>query len=122
MNVDVEAVSIVLNNLSDIRLSGPPGQAEKNSPTWMMEVLPIQMERRADMDTGMRLKYHRLKKRFSMEETASGIITSKELKKIESGLKEPALKELEALCKKLEIPLAAKDNPIGKVLVKNFKN
>ncbi|WP_237150264.1 tetratricopeptide repeat protein [Planococcus maritimus] len=122
MNVDVEAVSIVLNNLSDIRLSGPPGQAEKNSPTWMMEVLPIQMERRADMDTGMRLKYHRLKKRFSMEETASGIISSKELKKIESGLKEPALKELEALCKKLEIPLAAKDNPIGKVLVKNFKN
>lgn len=74
------------------------------------------------MDTGMRLKYHRLKKRFSMEETASGIILPKELKKIESGLKEPALKELEALCKKLEIPLAAKDNPIGKVLVKNFKN
>lgn len=74
------------------------------------------------MDTGMRLKYHRLKKRFSMEETASGILSPKELKKIESGLKEPALKELEALCKKLEIPLAAKDNPIGKVLVKNFKN
>ncbi|ANU19891.1 transcriptional regulator [Planococcus plakortidis] len=74
------------------------------------------------MDTGMRLKYHRLKKRFSMEETASGIFSSKELKKIEAGLKEPGLKELEALCKKLEIPLAAKDNPIGKVLVKNFKN
>ncbi|MBU9673603.1 tetratricopeptide repeat protein [Planococcus sp. CP5-4] len=74
------------------------------------------------MDTGMRLKYHRLKKRFSMEETASGIFSSKDLKKIEAGLKEPALKDLEALCKKLEIPLAAKDNPIGKVLVKNFKN
>ncbi|MFK8793769.1 helix-turn-helix domain-containing protein [Planococcus plakortidis] len=74
------------------------------------------------MDTGMRLKYHRLKKRFSMEETASGIFSPKELKKIEAGLKEPGLKELEALCKKLEIPLAAKDNPIGKVLVKNFKN
>ncbi|MEZ0482359.1 transcriptional regulator [Planococcus sp. SSTMD024] len=74
------------------------------------------------MDTGMRLKYHRLKKRLSMEETASGIFSPKELKKIETGLKEPGLKELEALCKKLEIPLAAKDNPIGKVLVKNFKN
>ncbi|PKG48354.1 MULTISPECIES: tetratricopeptide repeat protein [unclassified Planococcus (in: firmicutes)] len=74
------------------------------------------------MDTGMRLKYHRLKKRFSMEETASGIFSPKDLKKIEAGLKEPALKDLEALCKKLEIPLAAKDNPIGKVLVKNFKN
>nr|WP_254369250.1 tetratricopeptide repeat protein [Planococcus sp. CP5-4_UN] len=57
-----------------------------------------------------------------MEETASGIFSSKDLKKIEAGLKEPALKDLEALCKKLEIPLAAKDNPIGKVLVKNFKN
>ncbi|WP_367949436.1 transcriptional regulator [Planococcus sp. CP5-4_UN] len=118
----MEAVIIVLNNLSDIRLSGPPGQAEENSPTWMIEVLPMQTERRADMDTGMRLKYHRLKKRFSMEETASGIFSSKDLKKIEAGLKEPALKDLEALCKKLEIPLAAKDNPIGKVLVKNFKN
>ncbi|MFP3357137.1 tetratricopeptide repeat protein [Planococcus sp. SIMBA_143] len=74
------------------------------------------------MDTGMRLKYHRLKKRLSMEETASGIFSPKDLKKIEAGLKEPALKDLEALCKKLEIPLAAKDNPIGKVLVKNFKN
>ncbi|MBT2581674.1 tetratricopeptide repeat protein [Planococcus sp. ISL-109] len=74
------------------------------------------------MDTGMRLKYHRLKKRFSLEETASGILSTKDLKKIETGQKEPALKELEALCKKLEIPLAAKDNPIGKVLVKNFKN
>ncbi|MDE0583932.1 helix-turn-helix transcriptional regulator [Planococcus sp. A6] len=74
------------------------------------------------MDTGMRLKYHRLKKRLSMEETASGIFSPKDLKKIEAGLKEPSLKDLEALCKKLEIPLAAKDNPIGKVLVKNFKN
>ena len=120
--MDVEAVIIVLNNLSDFRLSGPPGKAENNSPTWMIEVLPMHTERRVDMETGMRLKYHRLKKRFSMEETASGILPTKDLKKIENGLKEPALKELEALCKKLEIPLAAKDNPIGKVLVKNFKN
>lgn len=120
--MNVEAVTIVLNNLSDIRLSGPPVKAEENSPTWMTEVLPMQMERRAEMDTGMRLKYHRLKKRFSMEETASGILPARDLKKIEAGLKEPALKELEALCKKLAIPLAAKDNPIGKVLVKNFKN
>lgn len=80
--MDVEAVIIVLNNLSDIRLSGPPGQAEINSPTWMIEVLPMQTERRVDMDTGMRLKYHRLKKRFSMEETASGIFSPKDLKKL----------------------------------------
>ncbi|MDN3450331.1 helix-turn-helix domain-containing protein [Planococcus sp. APC 3906] len=73
------------------------------------------------MDTGLRLKYHRLKKKISLEEAASGIITPRELKKIETGAKEPALKELEALCKKLEIPLAPKDNPVGKVLVKNFK-
>ncbi|HSP23158.1 MAG TPA: helix-turn-helix transcriptional regulator [Planococcus sp. (in: firmicutes)] len=73
------------------------------------------------MDTGVRLKYHRLKKKISLEEVASGILTPRELKKIETGAKEPALKELEALCKKLEIPLAPKDNPVGKVLVKNFK-
>lgn len=73
------------------------------------------------MDTGLRLKYHRLKKKISLEEAAAGILTPRELKKIETGAKEPALKELEALCKKLEIPLAPKDNPVGKVLVKNFK-
>src|SRR5690606_4982376 len=59
--------------------------------------------------------------RVSLEETASGILSSRELKKIESGLKEPALRDLEALCKKLEISLAPKENPIGQVLVKNFK-
>lgn len=74
------------------------------------------------MDTGLRLKYHRLKKKISLEEVAAGILSPRELKKIESGLKEPSLAHLEALCKKLEIPLAAKDNPVGKVLVKNFKN
>ncbi|WP_033543453.1 helix-turn-helix domain-containing protein [Planococcus sp. CAU13] len=74
------------------------------------------------MDTGMRLKYHRLKKRMSVEELASGILPTRELKKIESGMKDPSLNELEALCKKLEIPLAPKDNPVGKVLVKNFKS
>ncbi|ANU27714.1 transcriptional regulator [Planococcus versutus] len=74
------------------------------------------------MDTGMRLKYHRLKQKISLEEFSSGILSPRELKKIESGIKDPALKELEALCKKLDIPLAPKDNPIGKVLVKNFKN
>ncbi|MBX0313483.1 helix-turn-helix domain-containing protein [Planomicrobium glaciei] len=73
------------------------------------------------MNTGLRLKYHRLKKRVSLEETASGILPSRELKKIESGLKEPSLRDLEALCKKLEISLAPKENPIGQVLVKNFK-
>ncbi|MGB6408353.1 MAG: helix-turn-helix transcriptional regulator [Planococcus donghaensis] len=74
------------------------------------------------MDTGMRLKYHRLKQKISLEEFSSGILSPRELKKIESGVKDPALKELEAMCKKLAIPLAPKDNPIGKVLVKNFKN
>lgn len=74
------------------------------------------------MDTGMRLKYHRLKQKISLEELASGIMSSRELKKIENGLKDPGLKDLEALCKKLSVPLAPKDNPIGKVLVKNFKN
>lgn len=74
------------------------------------------------MDTGMRLKYHRMKRKMSVEELASGILLPKELKKIESGVKEPGLKELEALCKKLGIPLAPKDNPVGKVLVKNFKS
>lgn len=74
------------------------------------------------MDTGMRLKYHRLKQKMSVEELSSDILSPRELKKIESGVKDPALKELEALCKKLKIPLAPKDNPIGKVLVKNFKN
>ncbi|UJF25997.1 helix-turn-helix transcriptional regulator [Planococcus sp. 107-1] len=74
------------------------------------------------MDTGLRLKYHRLKKKISLEEVASGILSPRELKKIESGLKEPSLADLEALCKKLEIPLAPKDNPVGKVLVKNFKS
>ncbi|WP_240611986.1 tetratricopeptide repeat protein [Planococcus halotolerans] len=87
----------------------------------MIEVLPMQTERRESMDTGMRLKYHRMKKRISLEDLASGILLPKELKKIESGLKEPGLKELEALCKKLAIPLAPKDNPVGKVLVKNLK-
>ncbi|WP_282020982.1 helix-turn-helix domain-containing protein [Planomicrobium okeanokoites] len=74
------------------------------------------------MDTGMRLKYHRMKKKMSLEDLASGILLPKELKKIEAGLKEPGLKELEALCKRLEISLAPKDNPVGKVLVKNFKS
>ncbi|MEK6268062.1 MAG: helix-turn-helix transcriptional regulator [Planococcus sp. (in: firmicutes)] len=74
------------------------------------------------MDTGMRLKYHRLKQKISLEEFSSGILSPRELKKIESGVKDPALKDLEALSKKLAIPLAPKDNPIGKVLVKNFKN
>ena len=73
------------------------------------------------MDTGLRLKYHRLKKKISLEEVASGIISPRELKKIESGLKEPSLQDLEPLCKKLEISLAPKDNPVGQVLVKNFK-
>ncbi|HSJ37915.1 MAG TPA: helix-turn-helix transcriptional regulator, partial [Planococcus sp. (in: firmicutes)] len=74
------------------------------------------------MDTGMRLKYNRLKQRMSIEDLASEILLPKELKKIESGLKEPALIELESLCKKLGIPLAPKDNPVGTVLVKNFKS
>ncbi|ANU22648.1 helix-turn-helix domain-containing protein [Planococcus donghaensis] len=74
------------------------------------------------MDTGMRLKYHRLKQKISLEEFSSGILSPRELKKIESGVKDPDLKDLESLCKKLAIPLAPKDNPIGKVLVKNFKN
>ncbi|EIM05053.1 transcriptional activator [Planococcus antarcticus DSM 14505] len=74
------------------------------------------------METGMRLKYHRSKQKISLEEVASGILSPRELKKMENGSKDPALKDLEALCKKLTIPLAPKDNPIGKVLVKNFKN
>lgn len=119
---DVEAAIIVLSDLFSSYFSDDPKKAENNSPTWMTEVLPLQKERRAVMDTGMRLKYHRLKKKISLEELASGILTPRELKKIETGLKDPALKDLEALCKKLKIPLASKDNPIGKVLVKNFKN
>lgn len=118
----MEAAIIVLGDLFSSYFSDDPKKAENNSPTWMTEVLPLQKERRAVMDTGMRLKYHRLKKKISLEELASGILTPRELKKIETGLKDPALKELEALCKKLAIPLAPKDNPIGKVLVKNFKN
>ncbi|RNF38210.1 helix-turn-helix domain-containing protein [Planococcus salinus] len=74
------------------------------------------------MDIGLRLKYHRVKRRKSLEETARNILTPRELKKIEAGEKEPSLQVLEALCKKLEIPLAPKDNPVGKVLVKNFKS
>jgi tetratricopeptide (TPR) repeat protein len=117
----MEADIIVLNNLPTFHFSEPSTKLERNSPTWMLEVLPMHMERRESMDTGLRLKYHRLKKKISLEEAASGILSPRELKKIESGMKEPALKELEALCKKLEIPLAPKDNPVGKVLVKNFK-
>ena len=117
----MEADIIVLSNLSTSYFSQPSAKFESNSPTWMLEVLPMQTERRESMDTGMRIKYHRIKKRISSEELASGILSSRELKKIESGLKEPSLQALEALCKKLEIPLAPKDNPIGKVLVKNFK-
>ncbi|MCH4824758.1 transcriptional regulator [Planococcus halocryophilus] len=63
-----------------------------------------------------------MKQKISLEEFSSGILSPRELKKIESGVKDPALKDLEALSKKLAIPLAPKDNPIGKVLVKNFKN
>ncbi|TWT04901.1 helix-turn-helix transcriptional regulator [Planomicrobium sp. CPCC 101079] len=74
------------------------------------------------MEIGSRLKYHRIKKKISLEELASGIISPKELKKIEAGIKAPSLQDLQALCKKLEISLAPKDNPIGKVLVKNFKS
>lgn len=118
----MEAEIIVLSNLSTSYFSKAPEKFESNSPTWMIEVMPMQTERRESMDTGMRLKYHRLKKRMSIEDLASAILLPKELKKIEAGLKEPALKDLEALCKKLEIPLAPKDNPVGKVLVKNFKS
>lgn len=118
----MEAETIVLNNLSMHYFSEPTPKLERNSPTWMLEVLPIQTERRESMDTGLRLKYHRLKKKISLEEAASGILSPRELKKIESGLKEPSLAHLEAFCKKLEIPLAPKDNPVGKVLVKNFKS
>lgn len=117
----VEADIIVLNNHSTFNFSETAAKLEKNSPTWMTDILPIQMERRESMNTGLRLKYHRLKKRISLEETASGILSPRELKKIESGLKEPSLRDLEALCKKLEISLAPKENPIGQVLVKNFK-
>ncbi|MDN7241530.1 helix-turn-helix domain-containing protein [Planococcus sp. N028] len=74
------------------------------------------------METGARIKYHRIKKKMSVEELASGIISTRELKKIESGDKSPSLEDLQALCKKLGISLAPKDNPIGKVLVKNFKS
>ncbi|HSI67102.1 MAG TPA: helix-turn-helix transcriptional regulator [Planococcus sp. (in: firmicutes)] len=74
------------------------------------------------MNTGMRLKYQRLKKRMSLEETASEILSVKDLKKYETGDKEPSLDILEQLCKRLNIPLAPKDNPVGKVLVKNFKS
>ena len=88
----------------------------------MIEVLPLHTEGRESVYTGMRLKYHRMKRKMSLEDLASGILLPKELKKIESGLKEPGLKELEALCKKLSISLAPKDNPVGKVLVKNFKS
>ncbi|WP_244896249.1 helix-turn-helix domain-containing protein [Planomicrobium okeanokoites] len=87
----------------------------------MIEVLPMQTERRESMDTGMRIKYHRLKNKISSEELASNILSLRDLKKIESGAKEPSLKELEAICKKLKISLASKENPVGKVLVKNFK-
>ena len=117
----MEADIIVLNNLSTFYFSETATKLEKNSPTWMTDILPIQMERRESMNTGLRLKYHRLKKRISLEETASGILNPRELKKIESGLKEPSLHDLEALCKKLGISLAPKENPIGQVLVKNFK-
>src|SRR5690606_40225287 len=117
-----EAETIVLSNLSTSYFSKIPEKFESNSPTWMIEALPMQSERRDSMDTGMRLKYHRTKKRISVEELASGIFPPKELKKIEAGLKEPTLNDLEALCKKLNIPLAPKDNPVGKVLVKNFKS
>lgn len=118
----MEAEIIVLSNLSTSYFSNAPEKFESNSPTWMIEVLPMQTERRESMDTGMRIKYHRMKKKMSVEDLASGILLPKELKKIESGLKEPGLKELEALCKKLGISLAPKDNPVGKVLVKNFKS
>ncbi|TAA73220.1 helix-turn-helix domain-containing protein [Planococcus salinarum] len=74
------------------------------------------------METGMRIKYNRLKKRMSLEDLAADILSVRELKKIESDTKEPSLSELEAICKKLEIPLAPKENPVGNVLVKNFKN
>ena len=118
----MEATIIVLSDLFSSYFSDSARKTENNSPTWLTEVLPLQKERRAVMDTGMRLKYHRLKQKMSVEELSSDILSPRELKKIESGVKDPALKELEALCKKLKIPLAPKDNPIGKVLVKNFKN
>ena len=118
----MEADPIVLNNLSTLYFPDSSPKLERNSPTWMIEVLPMQTERRESMDTGSRLKYHRLKKKISLEEVATGILSPRELKKIETGMKEPSLAHLEALCKKLEIPLAPKENPVGKVLVKNFKS
>lgn len=117
----LEADNIVVNNLSSISYSDSLISSDKNSPTWMIEILPMQMERRESMGTGSRLKYHRLKKKMSVEEVSNGILPPKELKRIEGNAKEPSLKELEALCKKLEISLAPKDNPVGKVLVRNFK-
>lgn len=118
----MEAEIIVQSNLSTSYFSKIPEKFESNSPTWMIEILPMQTERRESMDTGMRIKYNRIKKKISSEELASGILSVRELKKIESGTKEPSLPELEAICKKLDISLAAKENPVGRVLVKNFKN
>lgn len=115
------AKKIVLNKPSFSFTQDKNLTSDSNSPTWMINVLPMQMERRESMETGSRIKYHRLKKRMSIEELATEILPVRELKKIEAGVKSPSLKDLQALCKKLEIPLAPKDNPIGKVLVKNFK-
>ncbi|MGI2327478.1 helix-turn-helix domain-containing protein [Planococcus sp. YIM B11945] len=117
----MEAVKIVLKKPSVYYFPKKPVNFDTNSPSWMIDALPMQTERRELMDTGTRLKYHRLKSKMSIEEVASGILPSRELKKIEAGTKAPSLPDLQALCKKLDIPLAPKDNPIGKVLVKNFK-
>ncbi|MTD30511.1 helix-turn-helix transcriptional regulator [Planomicrobium sp. YIM 101495] len=74
------------------------------------------------METGKRIKYHRLKQRMSLDVLSSDILPQRELKKIEGGEKEPSLEVLKALCNRLSISLAPKNNPVGTVLVKNFKN
>lgn len=79
----MEAETIVLSNLSTSNISKVSETFESNSPTWMVDILPMQTERRESMDTGMRIKYNRIKKKMSIDDLSSGILPPKELKKIE---------------------------------------
>lgn len=118
----MEAEIIVLRNSFIHYLSETDFTDEATSPTWMVDLLPAQDERRDVMETGKRIKYHRLKQRMSLDVLSSDILPQRELKKIEGGEKEPSLEVLKSLCNRLSISLAPKNNPVGTVLVKNFKN
>ncbi|AQQ53965.1 transcriptional regulator [Planococcus lenghuensis] len=73
------------------------------------------------METGARIKYHRIKQQLELSDLAADLLLPAELKKIELGEITPSPEVLKALCEKLKIPLNPIENPIGQELIEQFK-